>query len=110
MRPQSNIITTASRPSTCISFDHTSGVIPPLIFVLLLEGKAELDKDCAVTMPSSEMMAQAPPDVIKRFESVKEVKLSGMKNLEGAWVEAHTHHAVYCSPVVVRRYWIVFAI
>ena len=84
-------------------------MIPPLIFVLLLEGKAKLDKDCAVTMPSSEMLAQAPPDVIKRFESVKEVKLNKRKNLGGAWVEAHKHHAVYCSPVV-RRYWIVFAI
>ena len=82
--PQSNIITTASRPSTCISFDHTSGVIPPVIFVLLLEGNANLQGCGEVTMPSSEMMAQAPPDVIKRFESVKEVKLSGMKNLGGA--------------------------
>ena len=64
-------------------FDHTSGVIPPLIFVLLLEGKAHL-YDCGeVTMPSSEMMAQAPPDVTKRFESVREVDLSGMTNLAG---------------------------
>ena len=112
LMPQSNIITTASRPSTCISFDHTSGVIPPLIFVLLLEGNAINLQQCGeFTMPSSEMMAQAPPDVIKRFESVKEVKLSGMKNLGGAWVEAHTHHAVYCSPVVARRYWnLVFAV
>ena len=81
--PQSNIITTASRPSTCMSFDHMSGVIPPLIFVLLLEGKANL-RDCGqFTMPSSEAMAQAPPDVITRFESVKEVNLSGMENLAG---------------------------
>ena len=63
-------------------FDHTSGVILPLIFVLLLEGKADLSGCGEVTMPSSEMMAQAPPEVIKRFESVKEVKLS-MKNLAG---------------------------
>ena len=58
-------------------------MIPPLIFVLLLEGKANL-RDCGeVTMPSSEMMAQAPPDVTKRFESVSEVDLSGMTNLAG---------------------------
>ena len=59
-------------------------MIPPLIFVLLLEGNANLQGCGEVTMPSSEMMAQAPPDVIKRFESVKEVNLSDMKNLGGA--------------------------
>ena len=64
-------------------FDHMSGVIPPLIFVLLLVGKADLSGCGEVTMPSSEMMAQAPPEVIKRFESVKEAKLSGMENLAG---------------------------
>ena len=73
-------------------FDPTSGVMPPLIFVLLLEGKANL-RDCGeVTMPSSEMMAQAPPDVIKRIESVEAVDLSGMKNLTGGsyhcWIGA----------------------
>ena len=55
----------------------------PLIFVLLLEGKANL-RDCGeVTVPSSEAMAQAPPDVIKRIESVEEVDLSGVWNLTG---------------------------
>ena len=72
-------------------FDHMSGVIPPLIFVLLLEGKADLSGCGEVTMPSSEMMAQAPPEVIKRFESVKEVKLSGMKNLAGGSYQYVAH-------------------
>ena len=72
-------------------FDHMSGVIPPLIFVLLLEGKAGLFGCGEVTMPSSEMMAQAPPEVIKRFESVKEVKLSGMENLAGGSYQYVAH-------------------
>ena len=72
-------------------FDHMSGVIPPLIFVLLLEGKANLSGCGKVTMPSSEMMAQAPPEVIKRCESVKEGKLSGMKNLAGGSYQYVAH-------------------
>ena len=64
-------------------FVYTSGVIPPLIFVLLLEGKADLSGCGKVFMPSSEMMAQAPPAVIKRLESIEEVDLKGMQNLSG---------------------------
>ena len=55
----------------------------PLIFVLLLEGKANLKGCGTVTMPSAEDMAQAPADVIERFQTVKTVDLNGMSNLAG---------------------------
>ena len=54
----------------------------PHVFVLLLEGKANL-KDATVTMPSADDMAQAPPDIINRFQVIKEVNFSGMNNLAG---------------------------
>ena len=71
------------------------GVMPPLVFVLLLEGKANL-KDCrTVTMPSAEAMAQASPDVIARFQAIKEVnfddQFSRMINLAGECVR-FVHH------------------
>ena len=59
------------------------GVMPPLVFVLLLEGKANLKNCGTVTMPSAEAMAQASPDVIDRFQAIEKVDLSGMSNLAG---------------------------
>ena len=59
------------------------GVMPPLVFVLLLEGKANLNNCGTVTMPSAEAMAQASPDIIDRFQAIEMVDLSGMGNLAG---------------------------
>ena len=65
--------------------------MPPALFVLLLEGKANLKKCGTVTMPSAEAMAQASPDVIARFQAIKEVNLSGMTNLAGECLR-FVHH------------------
>ena len=62
------------------------GVMPPLVFVLLLEGKANLKNCGTVTMPSAEAMAQASPDIIKRFQAIKKVDLNGMSNLAGEYM------------------------
>jgi len=59
------------------------GFMPPHIFVLLLEGKANLKGCGTVTMPSAEAMAQASPDIIDRFQAIEMVNLSGMNNLAG---------------------------
>ena len=70
-------------PSHTPSAPYMIGVMPPHVFVLLLEGKANL-KDCGtVTMPSADAMAQASPDIINRFQAIKEVNFSGMGNLAG---------------------------
>ena len=55
----------------------------PHVFVLLLEGKANLKGCGTVTMPSADAMAQASPDIINRFQAIKEVNFSGMNNLAG---------------------------
>ena len=66
--------------------------MPPVLFVLLLEGKADYLKKCrTVTMPSAEAMAQASPDVIARFQAIKKVNLNGMSNLAGECVR-FVHH------------------
>jgi hypothetical protein len=65
--------------------------MPPHLFVLLLEGKANLKNCGTVTMPSAEAMAQASPDVIKRFQAIEKVDLSGMDNLAGE-LPAPGHH------------------
>ena len=55
----------------------------PHVFVLLLEGKANFEGCGTVTMPSADAMAQASPDIINRFQAIKEVNFSGMNNLAG---------------------------
>ena len=57
--------------------------MPPHVFVLLLEGKANFNGCRIVTMPSADAMAQAPPDIINRFQAIKEVNFNGMGNLAG---------------------------
>ena len=57
--------------------------MPPHIFVLLLEGKANLYYCGTVTIPSAKAMAQASPDIIDRFQAIEKVDLSGMDNLAG---------------------------
>ena len=57
--------------------------MPPHVFVLLLEGKADFKECGTVTMPSADAMAQASPDIINRFQAIKEVNFSGMSNLAG---------------------------
>ena len=64
------------------------GQMSPLIFVLLLEGKAKGLKDCGtVTMPSAEAMADAHPDIQSRFQAIETVNLSSMNNLTGRYCE-----------------------
>ena len=60
--------------------------MPPNIFVLLLEGKANLRESGTVTMPSADAMAQASPAIIDRFQAIKKVDLAHgmcMSNLAG---------------------------
>ena len=47
----------------------------PLVFVLLLEGKANLKGCDTLELPSSDAMNQASPDVIDRLHAIKEVDL-----------------------------------
>ena len=58
-----------------------AGHLSPEMFMQLLEGKANFLKNCGitVTMPSADAMAQASPDIINRFQAIKEVNFSGMK-------------------------------
>ena len=51
----------------------------PLVFVLLLEGKANLMGCDTLELPSSDAMNQASPDVIDRLHAIKEVNLSRSK-------------------------------
>ena len=48
----------------------------PFIFVLLLEGKANLQGCGSLELPSSDAMKQASPDVIDRLHAIKEVNLT----------------------------------
>ena len=57
--------------------------MPPHVFLLLLEGKANFKGCGTVTMPSADAMAQASLDIINRFQAIKEVNFSGMNNLAG---------------------------
>ena len=59
------------------------GDIPPPIFVLMMEGKANLRGCGTITMPTADAMAQASPDIINRFQAIKEVNFSYMSNLAG---------------------------
>ena len=61
--------------------------------MLLLEGKANLENTGAITMLSADTMAQAPAAIVERFQSIREVNLSGMSNLGGECVapEQHQH-------------------
>ena len=81
-------------PTTRFDNPHslTLGVMPPHVFVLLLEGKADLKGCGTVTMPSAEAMAQASPDVINRFQAIKKVNLNGMENLAGECVRFMHHY------------------
>ena len=94
--PTKHQLSPTHHPSTTttrfdIPHSRTLGVMPPVLFVLLLEGKANLKKCGTVTMPSAEAMAQASPDVIARFQAIKEVNLSGMTNLAGECLR-FVHH------------------
>ena len=89
MLPQSNTQTRFQKiyfilcPSHTPSAPYIIGVMLPHLFVLLLEGKANFKGCGIVTMPSADAMAQAPPDIINRFQAIKEVNFSGMGNLAG---------------------------
>ena len=49
--------------------------MPPHIFVLLLEGKANLKGCGTLHLPSSDALQQAPPEVVDRLDAIKEVDL-----------------------------------
>ena len=53
------------------------------VFVLLLEGKANLKHTGAITLPSDDDIEQAPADLKERLLAIESVDLSGLKNLGG---------------------------
>ena len=55
------------------------------VFVLLLEGKANLKHTGAITLPSDDDIEQAPADLKERLLAIESVDLSGLKNLGGKW-------------------------
>ena len=56
------------------------------LFVLLLEGKANLKDTGTITLPPADVMEQAPADLKERFDAIESIDLSGLANLEGRWV------------------------
>ena len=55
------------------------------VFVLLLEGNANLKDTGAITLPSDDDIEQAPADLKERLLAIESVDLSGLKNLGGKW-------------------------
>ena len=55
------------------------------LFVLLLEGKANLKDTGAIALPSDDGIEQAPADLKERLLAIESVDLSGLKNLGGKW-------------------------
>ena len=55
------------------------GEMSPLVFVLILEGKANLKGCDTLELPSSDAMNQASPDVIDRLHAIKVVDLTKNK-------------------------------
>ena len=53
------------------------------IFVLLLEGKANLKDTGPITLPTADVIEQAPADLKERFDAIESIDLSGLKNLRG---------------------------
>ena len=53
------------------------------VLVLLFEGKANLRNTGAITLPSHDVIEQAPADLKERLVAIKSVDLSGYTNLEG---------------------------
>ena len=49
--------------------------MPPHLFVLLLEGKADFKGCGSLHVPSSDALQQAPPEVVDRLHAIKEVDL-----------------------------------
>ena len=55
------------------------------LFVLLLEGKANLKDTGPISLPPADIMEQAPADLKERLLAIESVDLSGLKNLGGKW-------------------------
>ena len=55
--------------------------MPPILFVLLCEGKANFEGCGTLTLPSSEAMQQAPASVHDRLDAIEKVDLSGCENV-----------------------------
>ena len=54
------------------------------VLVLLFQGKANLRNTGAITLPSHDVIEQAPADLKERLVAIKSVDLSdGYRNLEG---------------------------
>ena len=71
-----------SRPLTHIQTRNPPGPMPMLLFVLLLEGKANM-KETSFTLPSNDDVEQAPADLKQRVQAIESVDLSGMDRLTG---------------------------
>ena len=52
------------------------------VLVLLFEGKANL-RNTGVTLPSHDVIEQAPADLKERLVAIKSVNLTNYTNLEG---------------------------
>ena len=61
------------------------GDLPMRLFVLLLEGKANLKDTRTITLPTADVIEQAPADLKERFDAIESIDLSGLRNLTGRW-------------------------
>ena len=58
------------------------------LFVLLLEGKANFEgtgRYADITLPTADVIEQAPADLKERFDAIESIDLSGLRNLTGRW-------------------------
>ena len=58
------------------NLESTHFVLSPLIFVQLLEGKADLSFFDTLSLPPQAAMKEAPPDLVDRLHAIKEVDLT----------------------------------
>ena len=58
------------------NLEVTQFVLSPLIFVQLLEGKADLSFFDTLSLPPQAAMKEAPPDLVDRLHAIKEVDLT----------------------------------
>ena len=87
--------------SLSYSISHSTspiGDLPMRLFVLLLEGKANLKNTGTITLPAADVIEQASTDLKERFDAIDSIDLSGLKNLEGRWACVSSEN---CSCVCV---------
>ena len=77
--------TTLAHPHTFLTPPppHTTGELTVLLFVLFLEGKANLNGTGTITPPSAEATKHVTPADKDRLRKMKSVKVEDMQNLKG---------------------------